>query len=457
MKMILSEIAKAIDATCNNDKFQDLEICGVEFDSRKIEAGSLFVPLMGERDGHDFITKAMDGGALASLWQADHGAVPQDFPVLKVENTLVALQKLAQYYLRKVDPKVVAISGSNGKTTTKDMIAGVLGHEYNVHATNGNFNNEIGVPMTILQMRMNTEILVLEMGMDRPGQLDYLSKLVQPDVAVLTMIGEAHIEFFGTREKIAEAKMEITHGLKEDGIFIYNGDEPLLTNLATSVEQEQKTFGFNSTNTIFADRIQSYKRHASFYIQTSEDKFRIPLIGKHNVSNTLAAILVGEHFHEKLTTINKALANFTPTQNRMQWRRGDAGEDILDDIYNSNPTAALAVLKSFSAVHRKKSGQRIVVLADMLELGEHAPELHAELAREIDPKHIDQVFLYGALMENLATALKPKFSPAKLHHFEKDQQQLLINELRDNIHEDDIVMLKGSHSMNLDHVLDSLL
>lgn len=457
MKMMLSEIARAIGAKFNNEKYKDVEITEVQFDSRKITERALFVPLIGERDGHDFLESARVSGACATLWQSDHELPQVKFPVLEVDDTLKAMQLLAQYYLNKVNPKVVAVTGSNGKTTTKDMIAAVLKQEFNVHATKGNFNNEIGVPFTILQMKMNTEVLVIEMGMDRPGQLTLLSKMVEPDIAVITMIGEAHIEFFGTRAKIAEAKMEIVSHLKDDGLLIYNGDEPLLRNLAKSLKQDTKTFGFNSDNDVIASDIHSYQYHASFKINVSDDKFSIPLIGSHNVANALAAVLVGEHYHEQLPTINHALQKFKATENRMQWKKGDVGEDILDDIYNSNPTAAAAVLKSFSAVPRRKNGKRIIVLADMLELGERGPEFHAELANGINPTQIDEVFMYGTLMENLANKLTEKFAPEKLHLYHVDQQAQLINQLKDTIHTDDIVLLKGSHSMKLDHVLAAIL
>ena len=229
MKMQLAEVARALNIEAK-EEWEDISITSVCFDSRKIESGALFIPLVAENDGHKYVEAAINGGAVATLWQEDHSEnIPDSIAVLPVSDTLVALQQLGKHYLMKINPKVVAITGSNGKTTTKDMTAAVLATQFNVHKTFANFNNEIGVPMTILSMEPNTEVLVVEMGMDRYGQLDFLSKLAEPDVAVITMIGEAHIEFFGTRDHIADAKMEITHGLKEDGELVINGDEPLLT------------------------------------------------------------------------------------------------------------------------------------------------------------------------------------------------------------------------------------
>ena len=310
MKMQLAEIAKAINSTCEGN--DQTVITSVAFDSRKISEGGLFVPLKGERDGHDFINSAISNGASATLWQKDRPNKPENIAVLEVDDPLLSMQQLAQYYLNKVNPTVVAITGSNGKTTTKDMTAAVLAKRFNVHKTDANFNNEIGVPMTILDMKPNTEILVLEMGMDHAGQLHQLSELTHPDVTVITMIGEAHIEYLGSREGIADAKMEITDFLREDGELIYNGDEPLLRERAEKLEQAKITFGFDQTDSVYATGYRSYKHHATFTVNDSDSQFTIPMIGKHNVSNALSALSVGRHFGESDEEIATALASFTP-------------------------------------------------------------------------------------------------------------------------------------------------
>ncbi len=392
--MQLAEIAKALNTTCVGD--EQTVITSVAFDSRKITDGGLFVPLVGDRDGHDFINSAINNGASATLWQTGHPNKPENIAVLEVDDPLQAMQDLARYYLRKVNPTVVGITGSNGKTTTKDMIAAVLSKRFNVHKTQANFNNEIGVPMTILEMKPNTEILVLEMGMDRPGQLHHLSELTHPDVTVITMIGEAHIEFFGTRDKIADAKMEITDFLREDGEFIYNGDEPLLRERAEKLSQAKATFGFEKDDTVYATGFKSYKHHATFTVNDSEQQFSIPMIGKHNVSNAMAALSVGRHFGESDEEIAASLSNFTPTANRMEWEKGDVGEDIMSDIYNSNPTAVRAVITSFGQIEVPEGNRRIAVLGDMLELGEKSAELHRNLEDCLDPQVINEVYLYVA-------------------------------------------------------------
>ena len=454
MKMQLAEIAKALNTTCVGD--EQTVITSVAFDSRKITDGGLFVPLVGDRDGHDFINSAINNGASATLWQTGHPNKPENIAVLEVDDPLQAMQDLARYYLRKVNPTVVGITGSNGKTTTKDMIAAVLSKRFNVHKTQANFNNEIGVPMTILEMKPNTEILVLEMGMDRPGQLHHLSELTHPDVTVITMIGEAHIEFFGTRDKIADAKMEITDFLREDGEFIYNGDEPLLRERAEKLSQAKATFGFEKDDTVYATGFKSYKHHATFTVNDSEQQFSIPMIGKHNVSNAMAALSVGRHFGESDEEIAASLSNFTPTANRMEWEKGDVGEDIMSDIYNSNPTAVRAVITSFGQIEVPEGNRRIAVLGDMLELGEKSAELHRNLEDCLDPQVINEVYLYGTEMKNLYDALEDKYDAEHLHYYDRDQMQRMIEDLKNDIKPHDIVVLKGSHVMYLEKLVERL-
>ena len=454
MKMQLAEIAKALNTTCVGD--EQTVITSVAFDSRKITDGGLFVPLVGDRDGHDFINSAINNGASATLWQTGHPNKPENIAVLEVDDPLQAMQDSARYYLRKVNPTVVGITGSNGKTTTKDMIAAVLSKRFNVHKTQANFNNEIGVPMTILEMKPNTEILVLEMGMDRPGQLHHLSELTHPDVTVITMIGEAHIEFFGTRDKIADAKMEITDFLREDGEFIYNGDEPLLRERAEKLSQAKATFGFEKDDTVYATGFKSYKHHATFTVNDSEQQFSIPMIGKHNVSNAMAALSVGRHFGESDEEIAASLSNFTPTANRMEWEKGDVGEDIMSDIYNSNPTAVRAVITSFGQIEVPEGNRRIAVLGDMLELGEKSAELHRNLEDCLDPQVINEVYLYGTEMKNLYDALEDKYDAEHLHYYDRDQMQRMIEDLKNDIKPHDIVVLKGSHGMHLEKVVERL-
>ncbi|GAJ27384.1 UDP-N-acetylmuramoylalanyl-D-glutamyl-2,6-diaminopimelate-D-alanyl-D-alanine ligase [Liquorilactobacillus sucicola DSM 21376 = JCM 15457] len=458
MKMRLAEIAKALQVQ-SVDEWEQIVVTSVSFDTRTLKPGALFIPLVGENDGHDYVPKAIENGAVATLWQNDHDKVFDDendiFPTLSVEDCLQALQDLAGYYLHKINPKVVAVTGSNGKTTTKDMIAAILKTQFNVQKTHANFNNHIGVPMTILGMEPNTEALIVEMGMDHFGELDRLSRLVEPDVAVITMIGEAHIEFFGTRDKIADAKMEITHGLKEDGALFYNGDEPLLRQRAQAVEQATYTFGSEEGNDVQALNVVGDEYSTSFRVKNwPEYNFVIHILGTYNVGNALAALSVGNHFRIPVEKMVEALSNFDLTQNRTQWVQGNQGERILSDVYNSNPTAAKMVLRAFSRV--KTNGRRFVVLGDMLELGNLSDQMHADLAGVLDPERVTEVFLCGKKVAALAENLTGKFSSTRVHLYPADHKDELISALRKSISADDIVMLKGSHGIHLEKVLEAL-
>ena len=457
MKMTLAEIAQAVGAVVSEDQvaqFKNIIIDNIAIDSRKATQGSLFVPLAGQRDGHDFVGNAQSNGASATFWQTGHDNRPDNISVVEVDDPLAALQGLAKYYLMKVNPKVVAVTGSNGKTTTKDMVAAVLATQNNTAKTQGNHNNEIGVPLTILGMETNTEVLVVEMGMDHFGQLTFLSDMVEPDIAVITMIGEAHIEFFGTRDKIADAKMEITSGLKEDGTLIINGDEPLLT--ARAEKWEPLTFGFEDHNYLYQTSMKLGSEQSEFTVNKwPEITFSIPMMGEFNVLNALAALAVGRRFHIKPADMAKALATFQPTANRNQWLQGQSGTMILSDVYNSNPTAVHEVLQSFKEVTTE--GRHIVVLGDMLELGEKSGELHAGLATDLTPDEIEQVYLYGPDMAYLYQALQSLYSADNLHYYDQNQQEQLIEDLRADVTAADLVLLKASNGMHFDRVLAGLM
>lgn len=456
MKMTLAEIATAVGATNDTTQWAETVVSSVAFDTRELTEGALFVPLAGMRDGHEFIDQARQNGAVATFWKAGRTDAPTDFPVVVVDDPLTALQDLSRHYLLKINPRVVAVTGSNGKTTTKDMVAAVLAKRFNVTKTKDNFNNEIGVPVTILSMESNTEVLVVEMGMDRPGQLTFLSHLAAPDVAIITMIGEAHIEFFGSRDKIADAKLEIVAGLKEDGLFVYDGDEPLLVSRAKQVDQRQVTFGHQATDDLFATDVVTAATETRFTTNAwPEQEFKLPMPGGYNVNNALAALAVGKALAITPEAAADALWNMDLTKNRTEWVTGRAGERILSDVYNSNPTAVREVMKAFTAV--KTSGRRIVVLGDMLELGVAADDLHAGLADSFDPDLIARVYLVGDHMKALYSALQDRFSAAALKHYDKDDQAGLIADLEAEIGPEDLVLMKGSHGIHLENVLAALM
>ncbi|MCM0583226.1 UDP-N-acetylmuramoyl-tripeptide--D-alanyl-D-alanine ligase [Weissella diestrammenae] len=450
MNYSIQQIAKIVGGTLINN--QDTEITKVVFDGRQATQNTLFVPITWGNDGHNYINGAIDNGASATFWSKDHPNPPQNFPTILVDDTLKAFQQLAVHYLRLVGPQVVAISGSNGKTTTKDFIAAIGAKKYRTVKTPANFNNEIGVPTTILKMPQDTELLVIELGMDHPGDLDLLSKMITPDIAVLTMIGEAHIEFFKTRERIADGKMEIINGLKPDGTLVYNGDEPLLiTRSNANPTLKTNTFGLHAENQLFASEISLMTTSANFTTNQSTTRFTIPLTGNYNVSNALAAISVGHLLAIDDAQIAEALKHTIITSNRTEWLSANFGGQILSDVYNANPTAMAAVLTSFQAT--PTTGQRFLVLGDMLELGDVAPKMHADLAEAIDPSKIDGIYLVGDLMMCLEKRLKEIAPTLDIHHYPVDQKSALMHDLQLRLKPNDLMLVKGSHGIHLETVV----
>ncbi len=446
MKRTIQQIAEAVGQKNESSKL----VTQVEFDSRKITEGSLFIPLAGERDGHEFIQQAIDNGAVAAFWSWDIEKAPESIEIIPVENTLEAMQQLAKAYLKDVGADVVGVTGSNGKTTTKDLTASVLAQKFRTYKTQGNYNNDIGMPYTILHMPEDTEKVVLEMGMDHAGEITVLSSLAEPKAAAITMIGEAHIENLGSREGIAKAKMEIADGLLEDGLLLIPEEEPLLRPLIVPLNQEIKTFGIK-TGDIAGEILSEEKEETSFNIEGQT--FTIPMPGSYNVTNALIAYALGKHFGVSDEEIRHGLASVSITQNRTQWLSAGNGASILSDVYNANPTAMGLVLDTFKKL--PTNGKRIAVLADMLELGPDSSEMHAKMSEHLDAEHYQAVFLYGPQMAALEKAIQKQHPELAVHYFE-DNKNALINELKNYVQPDDSIVLKGSNGMGLIEVVDAL-
>lgn len=449
------DIVKAVKAIDYSSPNRFSEIDSVVFDSRKATANSLFIPLQGETDGHDYIQAAIKNGATTTLWGRPEEEAPDNIAVIVVNDTLQALQDLAKSYLKTINPKVVGITGSNGKTTTKDMTAAVLGAKYNVHKTDGNYNNEIGLPMTILGMPAETEIIVLEMGMSSFGEIDLLSRLAEPDVAAISLIGESHLEHLGSRRNIAKAKLEILTGLKTDGLFIYPINEPLIREeMPIDRDFSKETFGTDETATIFAYDIESGKSKTTFKVNRDDSTIlEIPVLGEYNVQNALIAIAIANHFDLSMTDIKPYLANFELTANRTQWLDGVNKSKILNDAYNASPTAMKAVLEAFT--HLPREGRRLVLLGDIRELGEQSAAMHADLASALNPEEIDEVYLYGEEMVALYSAIETIFPAERRHHFTGDKT-LLIEALKKDLTEADQLLIKSSFGTDLLSVVKEL-
>ncbi|MEG1485977.1 UDP-N-acetylmuramoyl-tripeptide--D-alanyl-D-alanine ligase [Lactococcus sp.] len=440
MKLTIHEIAQVVGAKNDWSQLADLSVNKIEFDSRLIEKGDIFLPLKGARDGHDFIEIAFGNGAIISFSEKE---VEQAH--LLVDDNLVAFQTLAKYYLEKTKVPVIAVTGSNGKTTTKDMIAAVLSKKYKTYKTQGNHNNEIGLPYTILHMPEGTEKLVLEMGMDHPGDIDFLSQLAQPELALITLIGEAHLEFMGSRENIAKGKMGITAGLH--GELIAPAD-PII-NAFIPENQKISRFGLPGED-LFITKLIEHKERLTFETNFLDESITIPVPGKYNATNAMLAAYVGLHYGLTEAEIKKALKEVELTRNRTEWKKSKNGADLLSDVYNANPTAMRLILETFQAIPKNENGRKIAVLADMLELGPTAAQLHKEVLKSIDFTKIDKVYLYGEMMKNLAD-----ISTDKPVSYFKDLD-LLTESLSADLKPADQVLFKGSNSMKLSEVVEKL-
>lgn len=441
MKLTIHEIARIVGAKNDWSGLVDLPVNKIEFDSRLIGSGDVFLPLKGARDGHDFIETAFANGAVLTFSEKII-----DQAHLLVEDNLVAFQKLAQYYLEKTKVSVIAVTGSNGKTTTKDMIAAILSEKYKTYKTQGNHNNEIGLPYTVLQMPDDTEKLVLEMGMDHLGDIDFLSKLARPELAVITLIGEAHLEFMGSRENIAKGKMGITAGLHGELIA------PAGSIIEPYIPDGQKITRFGADEDIYITKLVEHKDYLSFNANFLDETITIPVPGKYNATNAMLAAYVGVHYGLSEKMIKTALAKVQLTGNRTEWKKAGNGVDLLSDVYNANPTAMKLILETFQAIPKNENGRKMVVLADMLELGEKAEQMHAEISKYLNFALIDHVYLYGPLMKNLELAIADK---SKVSHFTDLSE--LTKKLSSAIQPTDQVLFKGSNSMKLSDVLETLL
>ena len=452
MKLDLYEIAEVLSAKNDVTQFENVALRNAEFDSRLIESGDLFVPLKGARDGHEFIPTAFAQRAAATLSERP---VAEGAYIL-VDDVLTAFQRLAQYYLEKMQVDVLAVTGSNGKTTTKDMLAQLLTTTYKTYKTQGNYNNEIGLPYTVLHMPEDTEKLVLEMGQDHLGDIHLLSELAKPKTGIVTLVGEAHLEFFGSRAEIAQGKMQIADGLRKDGLLIVPADK--IVNEFLPADCKLVRFGPDAD--IFLTRLEERKDSLSFECNFLEQSIDLPVTGKYNATNAMIAAYAALQEGVSEEAIAQAFSELKLTRNRTEWKKAGNGADILSDVYNANPTAMRLILETFSTIPANPGGRKLAVLADMKELGADSKSMHGSMITSLNPEIVTDLFLYGQDMEALYDYAKEIYPPGKVQYFikndEKDQFEQLTKAVREILTPADQILLKGSNSMNLAKLVEDL-
>jgi len=452
MKLDLYEIAEVLSAKNDVTQFENVALRNAEFDSRLIESGDLFVPLKGARDGHDFIATAFAQGAVATLSERPVA----EGPYILVDDVLTAFQRLAQYYLEKMQVDVLAVTGSNGKTTTKDMLAQLLATSYKTYKTQGNYNNEIGLPYTVLHMPEDTEKLVLEMGQDHLGDIHLLSELAKPKTGIVTLVGEAHLEFFGSLAEIAQGKMQIADGLRKDGLLIVPVDK--IVNEFLPADCKLVRFGPDAD--IFLTRLEERKDSLSFECNFLEQRIDLPVTGKYNATNAMIAAYAALQEGVSEAAIAQAFSELELTRNRTEWKKASNGADILSDVYNANPTAMRLILETFLTIPANPGGRKLAVLADMKELGADSKSMHGSMITSLNPEIVTDLFLYGQDMEALYDYAKEIYPPGRVHYFikndEKDQFEQLTKAVREKLTPADQILLKGSNSMNLAKLVEDL-
>lgn len=421
------------------------QIGGVVIDSRQVKEGDLFLAVVGERaDGHRFIPEVFRKGAVCAVSQQELSNPPG--PYLFVRDTLKALRDAAEAYRRTFDIPVVGVTGSVGKTSTKEMIASILGQRYRTLKTSGNFNNEIGVPLTIFQIDACHEAAVLEMGMNHFGEMHRLSKMARPTHCVFTNIGVAHLEFLGSRDGILKAKCEMLDYAAPDAAVFVNGDDDKLT----ALKDRAVTFGLSPSCQIFADHLEDLGLdgiRCRIHAREEQMDVTIPMPGSHMVYNAMAGTCVGLSLGLSMDEIRRGIEALQPVSGRSHVVRTPL-YTLLDDCYNANPVSMCAMLD----VLANTPGRRIAILGDMGELGEESEKLHTQVGEHAASLNLDAVITIGALSRAIHEAAGA--SAALCRHF--DSKEAFLAEADQLLQKEDSILIKASHYMGFEHLVHTL-
>ncbi len=426
---------------------ENASICAISCDSRTVSQDALFIPIKGNRfDGHSFLSDVCKSGVGGYIFSEDVSFFDCPFAI-RVEDTTKALLDIASFYRKRFNIPFIALTGSVGKTTTKELVASVLSRKYNTHHTKGNFNNTIGVPLTLFGLCKEHEASVIEMGMSNFGEIEALSKCVLPDIAIITNIGTSHIEFLGSQEGILKAKSEIFCGLKDGGKVIINGDDPYLITLKNSLSSfDVCCIGINNKDCNYvATDISTDETGCTFKVNGTS--YSINLAGTHNVYNALYAIAVGEMLGLDPKQISDGLALYKSEGIRQNIISVN-GYKIINDCYNSSPQSAIASLKVLCDLKAKR---KIAVLGDIAELGDKAEELHRSVGKAVKDTCIDVLITVGKHTLFIADEVKDK------EHYHFDLSVSCAEFLKNFVRKDDALLIKGSRCMKMECVAEKLI
>lgn len=450
--MTLKEISVACGGIYYGDEEKYYqEVTGVAIDSRKVEAGFLFVPIRGARvDGHMFIPQVMAAGALCSL--SEKRLEGTDYPYILVDSCELALKMIAEHYRKSLNIKVVGITGSVGKTSTKEMIASVLAQKYKVLKTDGNFNNEIGLPLTIFRIREEHEVAVLEMGISDFGEMERLARVARPDISVITNIGICHLENLRNREGVLKAKTEVFQYMNPNGTVILNGDDDMLATIQTVHGKKPYFFGLAAERSIYATDIKNLGlKGTSCCIHTPNAQIpaNISIPGSHMVYNALAGAGVGYALGLNADEIQRGIEALIPVSGRNHIIETDH-VFIIDDCYNANPISMKASLDVLSfGLHRK-----VAILGDMFELGENEVQLHHEVGAYAASKGIDLICCIGRLSQAIADGASSAGKNIQVLHFESKTD--FLEAMHALIQKGDTILVKASHGMEFPEIVERL-
>lgn len=452
----IKKIAEILEGKIIGSADPEACICGVSIDSRKVCENNLFIPIKGlTNNGHSYIRDVISKGAAATLWNKDEPNPPSDTAVILVDDTVAGLQQLAKYYRNTLKAKIVGVTGSNGKTSTKDITAAVLSQKYKTQKTMGNYNTEIGVPYTLLSLDEDCQAAVIEMGMERKGEIDFLTDIVNPDVGIITSVGLVHIDNFPSIEEIAKAKLEIVNGIKDNGLFIYFGDDPLIEktvqNTAMKETIRKQTFGTMEKNTLW---LKDFKEDLNgINIRVSDEDFEelhIDILGRHQALNAMAAILAAKELGMNSEEIRLGLLNIEKTGLRNEIIEIKSCR-VLNDCYKSNPVSINAALDIFEMFDNKK---RVVVLGDMLGYREMSHDMHYNVGKDLASRRIDQLVTIGGEARYIAKGARENTDIGSIVEF--DTKEEAAEYISRYLNEDCGILIKGSRFLKLEYIANKL-